>query len=164
LETGFDSGSTLDYVYRNRASGITAVGKAVDWMYLNSIGWRGIRVRKQNVERLLTEAIARLRSEGKPVHIADIAAGHGRYVLDAIAGDARGADQIVFRDASDLNIERGTALIAERRLSAMARFEKGDAFDRKSLESMLPRPTLAVISGLYELFPENAALRESLAG
>ena len=46
LKTGFDSGSTLDYVYRNRPSGITPIGKLIDWFYVNSIGWRGIRVRK----------------------------------------------------------------------------------------------------------------------
>jgi hypothetical protein len=57
LKTGFDSGSTLDYVYRNRPSGITPLGKLIDWSYVNSIGWRGIRVRKQNIERLLGRAM-----------------------------------------------------------------------------------------------------------
>lgn len=40
VETGFDSGSTLDYVYRNRPSGITPIGRLIDWSYLNAIGWR----------------------------------------------------------------------------------------------------------------------------
>lgn len=29
---------------------------------------------------------------------------------------------------------------------------------------MTPRPTLGIVSGLYELFPENGPIRESLAG
>ena len=29
---------------------------------------------------------------------------------------------------------------------------------------MTPRPTIAIVSGLYELFPENEPLRQSLAG
>lgn len=29
---------------------------------------------------------------------------------------------------------------------------------------MQPRPTLAVVLGLYELFPDNTTIRESLAG
>src|SRR5262249_45018366 len=33
LETGFDSGSTLDYVYRNKPSGKTPLGKLIDWFY-----------------------------------------------------------------------------------------------------------------------------------
>ena len=42
-ETGFDSGSTLDYVYQNQAHGRTALGRLVDRSYLDAVGWRGIR-------------------------------------------------------------------------------------------------------------------------
>ncbi|MBK8285567.1 MAG: bifunctional alpha/beta hydrolase/class I SAM-dependent methyltransferase [Ahniella sp.] len=82
-KTGFDSGSTLDYVYCNQAQGVPLVGTLIDRTYLDSIGWRGIRLRKQNLQELLVLAAARLRTAGKPVHIMDIAAGHGRYVVDA---------------------------------------------------------------------------------
>ncbi len=164
LETGFDSGSTLDYVYRNKPSGITPLGMLIDWFYLNSIGWRGIRVRKQNIERLLAKSIARLRSDGKPVRIVDIAAGHGRYVLEALGNRVGDIDQILLRDYSDLNVQHGSALIREEKLEQIARFEKGDAFDGKSLAGIRPRPTLGVVSGLYELFPDNGMIRESLAG
>jgi hypothetical protein len=44
------------------------------------------------------------------------------------------------------------------------RCEKGDGFDRAALARLSPAPTIAIASGLYELFPENAAVRESLAG
>ena len=49
-------------------------------------------------------------------------------------------------------------------MEAIARFEKGDAFDRASVAAIAPRPTLGVVSGLYELFPENGPVRQSLAG
>jgi hypothetical protein len=49
-------------------------------------------------------------------------------------------------------------------MDCIARFEKGDAFDRKSLAAIQPRATLGVVSGLYELVPDNAPVRESLAG
>ncbi|HEY8873163.1 MAG TPA: class I SAM-dependent methyltransferase family protein, partial [Stellaceae bacterium] len=45
-----------------------------------------------------------------------------------------------------------------------ARFVKGDAFDRGGLAMIDPAPTLAVVSGLYELFPDNTLVRRSLAG
>jgi alpha-beta hydrolase superfamily lysophospholipase len=48
--TGFDSGSTLDYVYRNQARGRTPLGRFIDRTYLDAIGWRGIRQRKLDVE------------------------------------------------------------------------------------------------------------------
>jgi alpha-beta hydrolase superfamily lysophospholipase len=78
--TGFDSGSTLDYVYRDEPRGLGPVGRFIDRNYLNSIGWRGIRQRKLNVEELLRAAMQRLREKGMPVRVMDIAAGHGRYV------------------------------------------------------------------------------------
>src|SRR6185436_19893524 len=94
-ETGFDSGSTLDYVYRNEARGRTPIGRLIDRIYLESIGWRGIRHRKQHVEELLREAMRRLRMRGEPARIVDIAAGHGRYVLDALAADAERPASVV---------------------------------------------------------------------
>jgi hypothetical protein len=140
------------------------LGKLIDWGYLNAIGWRGIRIRRKHVEQLLRAAIAKLRAESKPVRIADIAAGHGRYVLETVAGLGEKPEQILLRDFSHRNVRAGERLIEENGLSGIARFEQGDAFDRSSVAAMRPRPTLGVVSGLYELFPENIPVRASLAG
>jgi Putative methyltransferase len=164
LKTGFDSGSTLDYVYRNRPAGITPIGKLIDWSYVNSIGWRGIRVRRLNVERLLGDAMDLLRREGRSVRVLDIAAGHGRYVLEAIEKKRFQPDSVLLRDYSPINVEAGQRMIREKKMEGFARFTGGDAFNRASLATVAPRPTLGVVSGLYELFPENAMVRESLAG
>jgi len=162
--TGFDSGSTLDYIYRNEARGRAFLGRWIDRTYLDAIGWRGVRQRKLDVEDLLREAMARLQAAGVPVHIVDIAAGHGRYVLDAVAALPHPPASILLRDYSSPNVERGTALIRERGLAGIARFEHGDAFDRASLAALTPRPTLGIVSGLYELVPENAPVHQSLGG
>jgi hypothetical protein len=162
--TGFDSGSTLDYVYRNEPRGLGPVGRFIDRNYLNSIGWRGIRQRKLNVEELLRAAMQRLREKGMPVRVMDIAAGHGRYVLEALDGAEVKPNSILLRDYSDLNVEAGAKLIAEKGLGSTASFVKGDAFNRDSLAAVEPKPTLGVVSGLYELFPDNAMVRASLAG
>ncbi|SDR63065.1 Lysophospholipase, alpha-beta hydrolase superfamily [Rhizobiales bacterium GAS113] len=162
--TGFDSGSTLDYVYRNMPSGLGAVGRAADKAYLDSIGWCGIRQRKRNAEELIGLAMEKLRAGAKPVRVLDIAAGHGRYVLEALAEGGPKPDSILLRDYSDLNVESGTKLIAEKGLSDIAGFRKGDAFDRADLAAISPRPTLAIVSGLYELFPDNDMIRASLSG
>jgi hypothetical protein len=165
LDTGFDSGSTLDYVYRNEARGKLGIGKLIDRNYIDAIGWRGIRVRREHLRELLRLAATRLRAAGLPVHALDVAAGHGRYVLEALAqGDVR-ADSIRLRDFSELNVERGRALIAELGAQQIATFERGDAFDPTVLPALPgPRPTLAVVSGLYELFADNDLVRRSLAG
>ncbi len=164
LETGFDSGSTLDYVYRNRPSGVTPLGKLIDWSYLNAIGWRGIRVRKQNLKTLIGQAAAAVRAAGRPVRIADIAAGHGRYVLETVEALSEKPESVLLRDFSEINVTQGGQMIREKGLEGIARFVKGDAFDRASVAGITPRPTLGVVSGLYELFPDNGMIRRSLAG
>jgi hypothetical protein len=61
-------------------------------------------------------------------------------------------------------VRDGRALIAEKGLQDTAQFVQADAFDRISLATVTPRPTLAVVSGLYELFPDNEMVQRSLAG
>ena len=163
-ETGFDSGSTLDYVYRNRPQGLTPLGRAIDRAYLDSVGWKGIRQRKVHIEELLGSAIGRTRAAGAPVRLLDIAAGHGRYVLEAIEKSATRPDAVLLRDYSDINVEAGKRLIAQTGLADIAAFVEGDAFDADSIAAVAPRPSIGIVSGLYELFPENGPVRASLSG
>jgi len=162
--TGFDSGSTLDYVYRNTPSGAGPLGRLIDRNYLGAIGWRGIRQRKVHLEEFLRRAMDALHAVDRPVRVLDIAAGHGRYVLEALKNYPRRPDSILLRDFSDINVHDGNALIGEKGLGGVARFVKGDAFDRQSLADVVPRPTIGIVSGLYELFPDNGAVARSLAG
>ena len=164
FDTGFDSGSTLDYVYRNQPTGKGALGRLIDQNYLDSIGWRGIRQRKLHAEELLRLAMARLREAGRAVRIVDVAAGHGRYILESLEGQEQRPDAILLRDYSDINVRDGNALIQQKGLGDIARFVKGDAFDREDLAALEPKPTLAVVSGLYELFGSNQMVGDSLAG
>lgn len=164
LRTGFDSGSTLDYIYENDARGLGPGGRLIDRQFLDAIGWRGIRQRKVHLEELIGRAFARLKAEDKPLRVLDIAAGHGRYILDAVTASDVKPDSIRLQDYSPINVEKGTALIAERGLSDVASFHRADAFDMAGLASIEPRPTLAVVSGLYELFSDNAAIEASLHG
>ena len=48
LKYGFDSGISLDYIYKNQANGKLFIGKFIDRFYLNQIGWAGVRERKKN--------------------------------------------------------------------------------------------------------------------
>lgn len=162
--TGFDSGSTLDYVYRDEALGAGPIGRLIDRNYLDSPGWTGIRARKRHVEELIRAAMTRLVEQGMPIRVMDIAAGHGRYVLEALAGAENRPDSILLRDYSDINVAAGNRMIAEKGLSDIARFIQADAFDPDSIAAATPAPTLGVVSGLYELFPDNAMIRRSLAG
>ncbi|MER8863177.1 bifunctional alpha/beta hydrolase/class I SAM-dependent methyltransferase [Mesorhizobium sp. M0751] len=164
IATGFDSGSTLDYVYENEARGISPIGRMIDRTFLDAIGWRGIRQRKLHLEELIGSAASSLKAAGRPVHIVDIAAGHGRYVLDAVQKCAEPPASVRLQDFSELNVSLGRKLIAERRLPATVSFHQGDAFDATMLVGLDPAPDLAIVSGLYELFSDNAMIGRSLGG
>jgi alpha-beta hydrolase superfamily lysophospholipase/SAM-dependent methyltransferase len=161
--SGFDSGAMLDYVYRNEAKGLTSLGRWMDRQYLDSPGWRGIRQRKVHLEAMLEATINSIRSNGDEVRIVDIATGQGRYVLDVLARHRGQAITALLRDFSDANVRAGAALATEMGLAGVE-FERGDAFDQESLARITSGPNIGIVSGLYELFPENAPVRRSLAG
>jgi alpha-beta hydrolase superfamily lysophospholipase/SAM-dependent methyltransferase len=161
--TGFDSGLTLDYVYENKPRGVTPLGRLIDRNYLNSPGWRGIRERKKNLEKLLGRVIERAHADGLPVRIVDIAAGGGRYLLETMRRLPEIPMTALLRDYRQENVDATARSAAELGLTNVT-VEVGDAFDRDSLASITPRPTIAIVSGLFELFPGNAAVMESLRG
>ncbi len=160
---GFDSGAMMDYVYRNRAGGITPLGRAMDRLYLNSVGWRGIRTRKQHLEAMLDRAMNSARAGGLPVHVVDIAAGHGRYVLEAMDQRRLPGATAVLRDLGRDNVASGRALAKSLGLHNVT-VEQADAFDGEALRRLSPRPSVAIAAGLYELFPGNDRVRVSLMG
>lgn len=160
---GFDSGIMLDYVYRNHPGGAYGIGRWIDRTYLSSVGWEGIRRRRMNLEMLLREAIAQSMAEGRRVHIVDIAAGPGRYVLETLKSTKATDATALLRDYKEANLDAARRLVAELELSGVA-VEWGDAFDARSLASLRPQPTIAIVSGLYELIPENDAVVRSLRG
>ena len=162
-QTGYDSGSTLDYVYRNQAQGTNSLGKLIDQYYLNAIGWRGIRQRKVNIGKAIQLAFSKLRAAQQPIHVLDIAAGHGRYVLDALTETSR-PDSVRLRDYSPINVAAGRQLIAERQLEDIVSFHEVNAYERANYQQLDPRPTLGIVSGLHELFPDNDLILQSLYG
>ncbi|RDH43911.1 bifunctional alpha/beta hydrolase/class I SAM-dependent methyltransferase [Zooshikella ganghwensis] len=162
IQDGFDSGHMLDYVYANKPSGKFLIGKWIDWIYLNAIGWRGIRLRRKLIEAVLHHAIEQQLTQLKEVAILDVAAGHGRYVLDVIQQYQDQPLHVLLQDYSKANVEQGQQRIAQLNLSAQAQFQRGDAFDAETIEQLSFRPSIIIVSGLYELFSDNDAVMKSL--
>ncbi len=164
-QSGFDSGQSLDYVYRNRAEGTTLVGKMIDRGYLDSIGWRGIRQRKVHMERLLDEAIANAVQRFGEVTIMDIAAGPGRYVLETIKRNESLPIRAILCDRDPGGIAQGRQLAEQFGLSDRVEFRQSDAFDPGAIRAAAgTKVHIAIVSGLYELFPANELLKKSLQG
>lgn len=163
LKNGFDSGESLDYVYRNQAGGKFGVGKQIDRGYLDAIGWRGVRVRKAQLQQMLGERIAACPQEST-VRILDIAAGSARYVLETVQRyDDRNID-VTLRDAMQYNIDHAQALAGSLALRTPVHVEQRDAFSPDSYAGQEGQYDIVVVSGLYELFSDNAMVARSLAG
>src|SRR5262249_33944139 len=160
---GFDSGVMLDYIYENRAQGVTPLGRLIDRCYLNAIGWRGIRVRRRLLEEALRSTIEQTHAAGNPVRLLDIASGPGRYLLETIQEFNTFPVTAILRDYKQENLH-AAARLRDRLGLANVDLEIGDAFDRASLSAVKPRPTIAIVSGLYELFPDNEPVLHSLRG
>jgi alpha-beta hydrolase superfamily lysophospholipase/SAM-dependent methyltransferase len=163
-QTGFDSGQSLDYVYENQPRGFLFFGRLIDRQYLDAIGWRGIRQRKIHLRKLLESVIRQGLNAGVPVRILDIAAGPGRYLLETLGDFAGKPVTALLRDRSESALEAGRQLAHGLGLADAVRYEAGDAFAEAGLAALRPRPTVAVVSGLYELFPDNAGVLASLRG
>ena len=142
---------------------MSGIGRLIDKSYLNSIGWRGIRQRKANLEKSLGQVIDRVHKSGAPVRILDVAAGPGRYLLETMRAMPQILISARLRDYNAENVDAARALANEFGLVNVTA-ELGDAFDREALASISPRATIGIVSGLYELFPSNEEVLKSLAG
>ena len=166
-DAGFDSGRMLDYVYENEARGVGFLGRWIDRMYLDSPGWRGIRLRKAHLELMLHRGIDRLHRQGRTVHIMDIASGPGRYLLESLQDEVLEGSTVRCRDRQESNLAQGRVLaetLGYGVQGARIIHEQADAFDLESYRGLDPAPNLVVASGLYELFADNATVMVSLHG
>ena len=161
---GFDSGLSLDYVYKNEPDGFGVFGRLIDKSYLNSIGWRGIRERKKNLEKMLRDLILKVHRENRAVRILDIAAGAGRYIIETIRALPEIPIGATLCDYKQENIDAAGSLADELNLDGAVVARRGDAFHRDSLARIQPRAMIGIVSGLYELFPSNDAVLNSLGG
>ncbi len=163
MSNGFDSGASLDYVYRNQAGGRFLIGKAIDRGYLDAIGWRGIRLRKVQMQKALADLIAQHKGK-KPLRILDVAAGSGRYVLETVKRFQDTPIEVCLRDLEPLNLEQAKRLAGQLQLSAKIDYQQRDAFSPDSYPADEAPYDIAIVSGLYELFSDNEMVLRSLYG
>ncbi|RXJ83417.1 methyltransferase [Arcobacter sp. CECT 8985] len=158
---GFDSGVTLDYIYKNRVNGKFILGKFIDKNYLNSIGWKGIRQRKINLEKLLKNSINELKTKNKEIKILDIAGGPAKYLVE-IAKQYKDV-QIEVRDYQTQNIQKGQSYIEKYNLDNI-KYKQADAFDKSNYKDQSFKPNIVVISGVFELFDNNDLIKNAING
>ena len=161
LTHGFDSGASMDYIYKNTPQGKWGVGRWMDKSYLNAIGWRGVRIRKGHLLQQVEKAIQALQAQGKKVKILDIAGGVGNYLFDI--KERHPEVEIVINEFLPANIQKGEQIIKERGYQHI-RFTKYSCFEADTYRKLDYTPNITIISGIFELFGDNALAAEAIKG
>ncbi|WP_338972339.1 bifunctional alpha/beta hydrolase/class I SAM-dependent methyltransferase [Fusobacterium vincentii] len=159
LKYGFDSGISLDYIYKNQANGKLLIGKFIDRFYLNQIGWAGVRERKKNLLSLIEERINNLGEEN--VKILDVAGGTGNYLFDI--KEKYPKVQILINEFKKSNIEVGEEVIKKNNWENIS-FVNYDCFDKETYKKINYSPNMVIISGVFELFEDNNMLENTISG
>ena len=159
LKYGFDSGISLDYIYKNQANGKLLIGKFMDRFYLNQIGWAGVRERKKNLLNLIEEKINNLGEEN--IKILDVAGGTGNYLFDI--KEKYPKVEILINEFKKSNIEVGEEVIKKNNLENIS-FVNYDCFDKETYKKINYTPNIVIISGVFELFEDNNMLENTISG
>ena len=161
LTHGFDSGASMDYVYKNTPQGKWGIGRWMDKSYLNAIGWRGVRIRKGHLLEQVEKAIQALQAQGRKVKILDIAGGVGNYLFDI--KQRHPEVEIVINEFLPANIQKGEQIIKERGYQGI-RFTNYSCFEADTYRKLDYAPNITIISGIFELFGDNALAAEAIKG
>ncbi len=157
FQYGFDSGVMLEYVYKNSPHGITPLGIFIDWFYLNSKGWQGIRCRSQLMKTTLRRVLQSYQQQNIPCHLFDVACGGGRYDLEVLQEFPSEAIAATLRDYKLENVTKARQLASQ--LGVIAQIEQADAFNDQDLDRVQPKPNVVIVSGLHEILPNDTLIR-----
>jgi SAM-dependent methyltransferase len=155
---GFDSGVMLDYVYKNQAGGRLLVGKLMDRIYLNSIGWRGIRLRKELVIQCLKKVVAEQLMRKTRIRYLDLACGGGEYDIEVLKDFPLHQVESELRDYKPENIAQVMQNAKACGLKHI-RFRQADAFDADNYRD---RWDIIVASGFWEIIEDDRLVKECL--
>jgi hypothetical protein len=148
--TGFNSGTMVDYVYRNKAHGITPLGVLIDRVMLNHVVWRGVRGRRE----LLVAQVRAVLEERPDQALFDVAAGPGSYLFQLPAGDLWAGDM------NPREVDRGRER-AERESRPDIHFSQADAFAPATWPK--PRFEVLVASGFFDILDRIEDVRALMA-
>ncbi len=157
FQYGFDSGVMLEYVYENKPRGITPLGTLIDWVYLNSQGWRGIRERSQLMKSTLRQVLQSYQQQNIPCNLLDVACGGGRYDLEILQEFRSTAIAATLRDYKSENVAKARQLALQ--FGVTAAIEQADAFNDSDLDRVQPRPNVVIVSGLHEILPNDQLIK-----
>ena len=161
LQHGFDSGVSLDYVYQNKPSGTNFLGSLIDRIYLNSVGWKGIRKRKFNLKTVLLTITDILDNQGRVPVIFDVASGPGRYLFE-IQQQQNFPIYLYLNDADENSVKHAKHIAAHYQTNTTT-YSNINVFNSFKVEDFNKVPNIIVISGLFELYENNQQVQHVIS-
>ena len=155
---GYDSGVMLDYVYQNQPGGRALVGKLIDWFYLNSVGWRGIRLRKTLVKEYILNVVADQLAKKLQIQYLDIACGGADYDIAVLQHFEAAQIQAELRDYKQENLEKARQN-AKRQGVTNIHFQRADAFEPANYSRQWD---VVVVSGFWEIIDDDQLVKSCL--
>ena len=157
---GFTSGKMLEYIYSNKPQGKFFIGKLVDSIYLNHPGWKVIRIRKENLTKNLSEAVAELLKIQDDIFICDVASGPAKYILEVLE---EYKEKNVYAQIRDIDV-RWLKEAKEKAFNNNLKLEYkvADALNEDDFVFENKNPDIMVASGFYDWFNDEAVIRKSM--
>ena len=156
---GFTSGKMLEYVYKNKPSGITIIGRLLDKFYLSHRGWQSVRERMLNLVDVIYDTVKIMNR--KFTKITDIAGGTGLYLFHVIEKVVENKVKVVVRDIEEKWVKEGNKKARSLGLREIISFKKGDAFKREDLSRDIYNADIVVASGFYDWFEDKELIEKS---
>jgi SAM-dependent methyltransferase len=150
---GFNSGTMVDYVYRNEAHGITPIGRWADRTMLDHPVWRGVRGRRA----LLVEHLRAVLAARPGQVLLDVAAGPGSYLFELAPGSAA----VLYAGDRDADERARGSARAKAGGREDIRFVEVDAFDPATWPA--GGIDVLVASGFFDLLVDLVDVRRLLA-
>jgi SAM-dependent methyltransferase len=151
---GFTSGVLMDYVYQNRSSGKYFIGKLIDRIFLNNIGWQAVRERKSNLMQCIMQIID---NKGR-LNIFDMACGPGSYLIDALSQRNSNKIKVICQDLNDDSLKTIKTRLDKASIYN-AKLVKGSLFDK--IDSN--KSDLVIVAGVYEWMINDDDVKRSMA-
>lgn len=162
LDTGFTSGRLLDYIYENKPRGKTFIGRWIDKSYIRHVGWEAVRIRKNNIEASLKEAIRIVQQQKNRVNIVDTACGYAAYIFSVLT---ELKDQEITADCYDIDprwTKSGNEKSERLKMHSRVRFNEGNMLDPTLAAKALKDADIVLSVGFYEWITDDEMVRNSL--
>lgn len=156
---GFDSGSIMNYIYENNASGDLYIGKIIDRAFLNQKTCKAFRSIKKIQQDLIFDYLE--SREGQETSIVDLASGKADYLYDALLNTSVKVN-VLLRDINQNTLKESKSTAEALGLTENISYELGDALDIESLENISTKPDLVIEVGLYGIIHDDEKIKNHL--